>query len=62
MADIKPYTIAVDDQHLKDLKTRLSLAKFPDELDEAEWDSEYIFGPLSTYFLSHLRWTYLVSL
>ncbi|OTB07988.1 hypothetical protein M426DRAFT_317495 [Hypoxylon sp. CI-4A] len=38
MADIKPYTIAVDDRHLKDLKTRLSLAKFPDELDEAGWD------------------------
>ncbi|KAI4870792.1 alpha/beta-hydrolase [Hypoxylon rubiginosum] len=38
MADIKPYTIAVDDQHIKDLNTRLSLAKFPDELDEAGWD------------------------
>ncbi|OTA93227.1 hypothetical protein M434DRAFT_11767 [Hypoxylon sp. CO27-5] len=38
MAEIKPYTIAVDDQRLKDLKTRLSLAKFPDELDEAGWD------------------------
>ncbi|XXH04991.1 hypothetical protein Hte_011415 [Hypoxylon texense] len=38
MADIKPYTIAVDDQQLKDLSIRLSLAKFPDELDEAGWD------------------------
>lgn len=40
MADIRPYTIAVEDERLKDLKTRLSLAKFPDELDEAGWDSE----------------------
>ncbi|KAI1374983.1 alpha/beta-hydrolase [Hypoxylon crocopeplum] len=38
MTDIKPYTIAVDDKQLKDLKTRLSLAKFPDELDGAGWD------------------------
>ncbi|KAI1102972.1 alpha/beta-hydrolase [Jackrogersella minutella] len=38
MVDIKPYTIAVDDHHLEDLKTRLSLAKFPDELDQAGWD------------------------
>ncbi|KAI1653180.1 alpha/beta-hydrolase [Daldinia decipiens] len=38
MADIKPYTIAIDEERLNDLKTRLSLAKFPDELDEAGWD------------------------
>ncbi|KAI1769010.1 alpha/beta-hydrolase [Hypoxylon sp. FL1150] len=38
MADIKPFTIAIDDHQLKDLKTRLTLAKFPDELDEAGWD------------------------
>ncbi|KAH9898954.1 alpha/beta-hydrolase [Xylariomycetidae sp. FL2044] len=38
MADIKPYTIKVDDARLEDLKLRLSLAKFPDELDEAGWD------------------------
>ncbi|KAI2463689.1 alpha/beta-hydrolase [Annulohypoxylon bovei var. microspora] len=38
MTDIKAYTITVDGRRLKDLKTRLSLAKFPDELDEAGWD------------------------
>ncbi|GAP89741.1 putative microsomal epoxide hydrolase [Rosellinia necatrix] len=38
MADIKPYKINVSESQLKDLKTRLSLAKFPDELDGAGWD------------------------
>ncbi|KAI1842814.1 hypothetical protein JX266_010990 [Neoarthrinium moseri] len=38
MADVKPYSISVPDSRLKDLKQRLSLAKFPDELDEAGWD------------------------
>jgi pimeloyl-ACP methyl ester carboxylesterase len=38
MADIKPYKIHVDESQIKDLKTRLSLAKFPDELDGAGWD------------------------
>lgn len=47
MADIKPYTIAVDDQHIKDLNTRLSLAKFPDELDEAGWDSKFPFRAIA---------------
>lgn len=43
MADIKPYTIAIDEERLDDLKTRLSLAKFPDELDEAGWDSKCLY-------------------
>lgn len=39
MADIKPFTISVPDEAVEDLKTRLSLAKFPnDELDGAGWD------------------------
>ncbi|KAJ8131652.1 hypothetical protein O1611_g1973 [Lasiodiplodia mahajangana] len=38
MADIKPYRIEVSESQLKDLKARLSLAKFPDELDGAGWD------------------------
>ncbi|KAH7038203.1 Alpha/Beta hydrolase protein [Microdochium trichocladiopsis] len=38
MADIKPYTIAVPDSAIEDLKLRLSLAKFPDELEGAGWD------------------------
>lgn len=36
--DIKPYTISVPDSALEDLQKRLSLAKFPDELDQAGWD------------------------
>ena len=39
MADaVNPYTIDVPDSALHDLKTRLSLARFPDELDGAGWD------------------------
>ena len=38
MADIKPYTIAVSDSTIEDLKLRLSLARFPDELEGAGWD------------------------
>ncbi|KXJ94773.1 microsomal epoxide hydrolase [Microdochium bolleyi] len=38
MSDIKPYTIAVPDAAIEDLKLRLSLARFPDELDGADWD------------------------
>lgn len=38
MADIKPYTITVPDSAIEDLKLRLSLARFPDELDGAGWD------------------------
>ncbi|KAI0441730.1 microsomal epoxide hydrolase [Xylaria telfairii] len=38
MADIKPYTIAVSESQIQDLKTRLSLARFPDELDGAGWE------------------------
>lgn len=29
MADIKPFTIAIPDEAIQDLKARLSLAKFP---------------------------------
>ena len=35
---VSPYTINVPDAALHDLKTRLSLARFPDELDGAGWD------------------------
>ncbi|KAK5063115.1 hypothetical protein LTR84_005191 [Exophiala bonariae] len=38
MADIQPFTISIPDSALEDLKLRLSLAKFPDELDGAEWE------------------------
>ncbi|KAH8673754.1 Alpha/Beta hydrolase protein [Xylariales sp. PMI_506] len=38
MADIRPYVISVDSSQLDDLQQRLALARFPDELDDAEWD------------------------
>ncbi|RYP80475.1 hypothetical protein DL770_006192 [Monosporascus sp. CRB-9-2] len=38
MADIRPYTIAIEDSRIEDLKLRLSLTKFPDELEGAGWD------------------------
>ncbi|KAK6843724.1 microsomal epoxide hydrolase [Apiospora arundinis] len=38
MTDIKSYQIAISGTRLDDLKQRLSLARFPDELDEAGWD------------------------
>lgn len=38
MADIKPYRIAIPDADLSDLKSRLSRARFPDELESAGWD------------------------
>ncbi|KAH6655636.1 microsomal epoxide hydrolase [Truncatella angustata] len=38
MSDIQPYRIAISDAGLSDLKSRLSGARLPDELDGAEWD------------------------
>lgn len=36
--EISPYRINVPDAQIQDLKLRLKLAKFPDELDAANWD------------------------
>ncbi|ORY69756.1 microsomal epoxide hydrolase [Pseudomassariella vexata] len=38
MSDIKPYTISIESAKLADLQIRLSLVRFPDELDHADWD------------------------
>lgn len=38
MAAIKPYQISVPDSSLAKLSQKLSLASFPDELQEAAWD------------------------
>ena len=38
MKDISQFTISIPDQGLNDLKQRLSLAKFPNELQNAGWD------------------------
>jgi hypothetical protein len=34
---IKPFKVHIPDVALDDLKARLSLARFPDELDDAGW-------------------------
>ncbi|KAF2750196.1 alpha/beta-hydrolase [Sporormia fimetaria CBS 119925] len=38
MSPIKPYTISVPDSQINQLKQKLALATFPDELDQAEWE------------------------
>lgn len=38
MASIRPYSINVPQESINDLNQRLKLARFPDELDAAEWD------------------------
>lgn len=38
MASIDPYTFTVPKEKLEQLKQKLSLSTFPDELDEASWD------------------------
>lgn len=38
MGSITPYTICVSDEKLEKLSQKLSLASFPDELDDAGWD------------------------
>lgn len=37
MAQVKPYTIAVDEQRLVKLKQKLQAVDFPEELEDAEW-------------------------
>lgn len=34
----QPYKISIAESQIDDLKQRLALARFPDELDEAAWD------------------------
>ncbi|KAK4923309.1 hypothetical protein LTR66_016531, partial [Elasticomyces elasticus] len=59
MADITPYTISVSDSAIDDMKARLALAKFPDELDQAGWDLGSPLGDvqrLTTYWLEKYDW------
>src|SRR5262249_17959790 len=37
-AAVRPFRIKVDDAVLTDLKERLARTRFPDQLDEADWD------------------------
>lgn len=59
MANINPYTIAVPDSQIEDLKIRLNLAKFPDELDAAAWDLGAPLADvqrLATYWKDKFDW------
>jgi Epoxide hydrolase N terminus len=38
MSDITAFEISIPDDRINDLKQRLELAKFPDELEDAGWD------------------------
>lgn len=59
MADIAPFQISVPDAAIEDLKARLTLAKFPDELDQAGWDLGSPLGDvkrLVTYWRDKHDW------
>ena len=60
MADIEPFTISIPDSELDDLKTRLSLAKFPhDELADSGWDYGSPFADvkrLTAYWKDKYDW------
>lgn len=38
MMKVEPFRIAVPDSDISRLKQKLALSRFPDELDQAEWD------------------------
>lgn len=59
MVDYKDFKVSVSDQQLDDLKQRLSLARFPDELDEAAWDYGAPLGEiqrLTKYWQTTFDW------
>ncbi|TKX22306.1 epoxide hydrolase-like protein 2 [Elsinoe australis] len=55
----EPYTISVPNSSVEDLKTRLSLARFPDELDDAGWDYGSPLAEvkrLTAYWKDQFKW------
>ena len=40
MAHIRPFEIDVPDQLLADLKAKLKLARFPEQLKDVEWQGK----------------------
>lgn len=59
MSEITPYTIAVDDQALADLKTRLSLTRFPDKETPDDWSQGIPLGymqEIKEYWQSSYDW------
>ena len=57
--DPEPYTIAVPDQRLEQLRERLSIASFPDELDEAGWQYGAPLADvkrLTSYWQNNFNW------
>ena len=39
-AKVRPFEINVPDQLLADLKSKLSLARFPEQLQDVDWQGE----------------------
>jgi pimeloyl-ACP methyl ester carboxylesterase len=59
VSEITPYTIAVDDQALADLKTRLSLTRFPDKETPDDWSQGIPLGymqEIKEYWQSSYDW------
>ena len=56
---VTPFEIKIDASVLDDLKTRLSMARFPDQLDGAEWDygtELYYLKELVAYWRDEFDW------
>lgn len=59
MADVRQYTVRIADSEIERLRSKLSLASFPDELEGAEWDYGAPLSDvkrLSTYWKDRFDW------
>ena len=59
MTEVTPYRIDVTDWQLDDLKQRLALGKFPDELEEAGWEYGAPLADIKrllAYWRDHFDW------
>lgn len=61
-SEIRPFTIAVSDQELEDLSTKLALTRLPDELDlpvDQAWDWGIplaVIKPVLEYWRTKYNW------
>ena len=59
MADVRQYTVRIADSEIERLRSKLSLASFPDELEGAEWDYGAPLSDvkrLTTYWKDRFDW------
>ena len=59
MTSIESYTVSVPDSEIQRLKQKLSVASFPDELEDSGWDYGVPLADvkrLSTYWKDHYSW------